>query len=121
MPDDAIEEAFRKITVPQSPNMLVNNKTFHKYLTEGVDVEYRDRENSSRFGKVWAIDFENPSNNEFLAVNQFTIIENNNNRRPDIIVFINGLPIVVATFITLCSGAMDKPVQYNKKYSCKKV
>src|SRR5574344_1819286 len=94
MPDEAIEEAFRKITIPQSPNMLINNKVFHKYLTEGVDVEYREG-NETRYGKVWAIDFENLNNNQFLAVNQFTVIENNNNRRPDVILFINGLPMVV--------------------------
>lgn len=94
MPDEAIEEAFRKITIPQSPNMLINNKIFHKYLTEGIDIEYREG-NETRYGKVWAIDFEHPENNRFLAVNQFTIIENNNNRRPDVILFINGLPMVV--------------------------
>jgi type I restriction enzyme R subunit len=95
MPDDAIQEAFRKIIIPQSPSMVVNNRTFHKYLTEGIDVEYRDNENNSRFGKVYAVDFTSPDNNDFLAVNQFTIIENKNNRRPDIILFINGLPFVV--------------------------
>ena len=94
MSDEAIEEAFRKITIPQSPNMLINNKVFHKYLTEGVDVEYREG-NETRYGKVWAIDFENPTSNQFLVVNQFTVIENNNNRRPDVILFINGLPMVV--------------------------
>src|SRR5574344_1504200 len=60
MPDEAIEEAFRKITIPQSPNMLINNKVFHKYLTEGVDVEYREG-NETRYGKVWTIDFKNPA------------------------------------------------------------
>src|SRR5574344_2071878 len=94
MPKEAIEDAFRKLTIPQSPNLLINNNTFHKYLTEGIDVEYREG-NETRYGKVWAVDFENPVKNQFLVVNQFTIIENNNNRRPDVILFINGLPMIV--------------------------
>jgi len=95
IPTDALNEAYRKITITSSPNLLVNNKAFHKYLTDGIDVEYRDSNNQNRFGKVYIIDFENPENNEFLAVNQFTVIEGNYNRRPDIIIFINGMPLVV--------------------------
>ena len=91
---DAKEEALKKILRTDSPNLLINNETFHKYLTEGVDVEVR-RDSGIRGDKVYLVDFENPQNNEFLALNQFTIIENNNNRRPDIILFVNGLPLVV--------------------------
>lgn len=94
VPQEAQEEALKKILRTDSPNLSQNNYTFHKFLTEGVDVEYR---NGDRIvgDKVWLIDFENPSNNEFLVVNQFTIIENNINKRPDVILFINGLPLVV--------------------------
>ena len=60
-----------------------------------VDIEYRKKDGSIANDKVWLFDFKNPQNNEFLAVNQFTVLENNNNRRPDIILFINGLPLVV--------------------------
>ncbi len=77
-----------------SPNLLINNEVFHRYLTEGVDVEVR-RDDGIRGDKVYLVDFDNPDNNEFLALNQFTIIENNNNRRPDIILFVNGLPLVL--------------------------
>ncbi|MCZ2131128.1 MAG: type I restriction endonuclease subunit R, partial [Bacteroidia bacterium] len=77
-----------------SPNLLINNETFHRYLTDGVDVEVRT-ENGIRGEKVYIVDFETPENNEFLAINQFTIIEGNQNKRPDIILFINGLPLVV--------------------------
>lgn len=114
MPDDAIEEAFKKITVPQSANLLVNNKTFHKYITEGIDVEYRDKENNNRYGKVWIIDFENPDNNEFLAVNQFTVIEDKNNRRPDIVIFINGLPIAVLELKNPADQDADIKKAYNQ-------
>jgi len=94
IPHDAREEALKKVLRTDSPHLLINNETFHKYLTEGVDVEVR-REDGIRGDKVYLVDFENPDDNEFLALNQFTIIENNNNRRPDIILFVNGLPLVL--------------------------
>jgi type I restriction enzyme R subunit len=94
VPAEAQEEALKKVLRTDSPNLSQNNYTFHKYLTDGVDVEYR---NGDRIvgDKVWLIDYENPSNNEFLVVNQFTIIENNVNKRPDVVLFVNGLPLVV--------------------------
>lgn len=91
---DAKEDALKKVLRTESPNALINNETFHKYLTEGVDVEVRTAE-GIRGEKVYIADFSQPENNEFLAVNQFTIIEGNQNKRPDIILFINGLPLVV--------------------------
>ena len=91
---DAKDDALKKILRTDSPNLLINNQTFHQYLTEGVDVELRTAD-GIRGKKVYIVDVENPENNEFLAVNQFTIIENNVNKRPDIILFINGLPLVV--------------------------
>jgi type I restriction enzyme R subunit len=94
VPTEGREEAIRKVLRADSPNLLINNETFHKYLTEGVDIEIR-REDGIRGEKIYLVDFENPENNEFLAVNQFTVIENNVNRRPDIILFVNGLPLVL--------------------------
>lgn len=94
VPFEAQEEALKKVLRTDSPNLFQNNYTFHKYLTDGVDVEYRKGDRIVG-DKVWLIDYENPSNNEFLVVNQFTIIENNTNKRPDIILFVNGLPLVV--------------------------
>ncbi len=91
---DAKEDALKKVLRTDSPNALINNETFHKYLTEGVDVEVRTAD-GIRGEKVYIADFNQPENNEFLAVNQFTIIEGNQNKRPDIILFINGLPLVV--------------------------
>lgn len=94
IPKDAIEEAIKKVLRTDSQNQVVNNQQFHKMLVDGVDVEYR--KNGRIVGdKVWLFDFNDPNNNEFLAVNQFTIIEENNNRRPDIILFVNGIPIVI--------------------------
>ncbi len=91
---DAKEDALKKVLRSDSPNLLINNETFHKYLTDGVDVEVRT-DSGIRGEKVYIVDFENPENNEFLAINQFTVIEGNQNKRPDIILFINGLPLVV--------------------------
>jgi len=94
VPAEAQEEALKKVLRTDSPNLSQNNYTFHKYLTDGVDVEYRKGDRIVG-DKVWLIDYETPSNNEFLVVNQFTIIENNVNKRPDLILFVNGLPLVV--------------------------
>jgi type I restriction enzyme, R subunit len=94
IPADAREEALKKVLRSSSPNLLVNNETFHRYLTEGIDIEYR-KEGNIRGDKVYIVDFTDSGNNEFLAVNQFTIIENNSNKRPDIILFVNGLPLVL--------------------------
>jgi type I restriction enzyme, R subunit len=94
VPYEAQEEAVKKVLRTDSPNLFQNNYQVHKYLTDGVDVEYRKGDRIVG-DKVWLIDYENPTNNEFLVVNQFTIIENNVNKRPDIILFVNGLPLVV--------------------------
>ncbi len=109
IPNEAREDALKKVLRTDSPNLLINNETFHKYLTEGVDVEVR-RGDAIRGDKVYLADFENAENNEFLALNQFTIIENNNNRRPDIILFINGLPLVV---IELKNAADENATVYS--------
>src|SRR5258706_3938993 len=94
LPAEANEDALKKVLRADSPNPLVNNETFHKYLTEGVDVEVRTKD-GIRGEKVYIVDFNSAERNEFLAINQFTIIEGNQNKRPDIILFINGLPLVV--------------------------
>jgi type I restriction enzyme, R subunit len=94
IPIETREEGLKKVLRTTSPSLLINNETFHKYLTEGVDVEYR-KDGNIRGDKVYLVDFNDPENNDFLAVNQLTIIDNNNNKRPDIILFVNGLPLVV--------------------------
>jgi type I restriction enzyme R subunit len=94
IPYEAQEEALRKVLRADSPELFQNNYQFHKYLTEGVDVEYRKTDRIAG-DKVWLIDYENRNNNEFLVINQFTVIEGNTNKRPDVILFVNGLPLVV--------------------------
>lgn len=97
IPEDAKEEAFKKVVqvAHATPSLVMNNKIFHGYLRDGVDVEYMREDGSVAGDKVKLADFGNVEANDFLAVNQYTIIENNRNRRPDVIVFVNGLPVVV--------------------------
>jgi len=95
VPSDALEEAFRKLTRPDSPSLVANNHAFHRMLIEGIPVEVQRKDGSHGHEQVWAIDFEDPENNEFLAVNQFTVVENQIERRPDVVLFINGLPMAV--------------------------
>ena len=94
VPPEALEDAFRKGTRPASPSLVGNNRAFHKMLADGVEVEYR-AEGRIKGDKVWLIDFEKIDNNDWLAVNQFTIVENHINRRPDVVIFVNGLPLAV--------------------------
>lgn len=94
IPYEAQEEAWRKVLRSDSPNLFQNNYTFHKYLTDGVEIEYRKGDRIAG-DKVWLVDYENPSNNEFLVINQYTVIEGNTNKRPDVILFVNGMPLVV--------------------------
>jgi type I restriction enzyme R subunit len=94
IPADAQNDAIKEIQRIASPEQLANNEAFHRLLTEGIPVTKRV-DGNDRGDRVWLIDFKNPLNNEFLVVNQFTIIENGNNKRPDIILFVNGIPLVV--------------------------
>lgn len=94
IPDEAKERAVKQILRTESPKLVTNNKNFHNYLVNGVDVEYR-YEGRIKGDIVRIFDFGNPENNDFLAVNQFTVIEGNHNRRPDIVLFVNGLPLAV--------------------------
>jgi len=95
IPASALEEASRKVTRANSPSLLENNRQFHKWLTDGVDVQYHAADGRIVNDIAWLIDFARPENNDWLVVNQFTVVENKNNRRPDIVIFLNGLPIGV--------------------------
>jgi type I restriction enzyme R subunit len=95
IPAEAQEVALRRILHPDSPSLIGNNRAFHRMLVDGVDVEYRRPDGTIRGDQVRLADFEHPEKNDWLAVNQFTIIENNHNRRPDILLFLNGLPVII--------------------------
>jgi type I restriction enzyme, R subunit len=92
--ESELEEVHKKLVRDESQDLTVNNKNFHKYITDGVDIETRDSSNRIVGKKIWLIDRINPGNNDFLAVNQFTVIEKDRKRRLDIVIFINGIPLI---------------------------
>jgi type I restriction enzyme R subunit len=95
VPASAIEEAFRKLTIPNSPSLVGGNHAMHRLLVDGVPVEYQRSDNSIGGDIVRVIDFDDPANNDFVAVNQLTVVENKHERRPDVVLFVNGLPLAV--------------------------
>ena len=95
LPADAIEDAYRKITRADAPSLLERNRAVHRMLVDGVTVEYRRLDGSIAGAQATVIDFDDPANNDWLAVNQFTVVESHHNRRPDVVIFVNGLPLAV--------------------------
>ncbi len=95
LPDEAIREAFRKLMHPKGATLEARNRAFHRMLIDGVNVEYRRSDGSMAGAQVRVLDFDNPENNDWLAVNQFTVTDHQHTRRPDIVLFVNGLPLAV--------------------------
>ena len=93
LPISALDDAFRRLTRPEGSTLEARNRTFHRMLVDGVEVEYRQNGGRVRGGQVRVIDFDYPANNDWLAVNQFAVIENKHSRRPDVVLFVNGLPL----------------------------
>ncbi|MEZ6070532.1 MAG: type I restriction endonuclease subunit R [Pirellulales bacterium] len=93
MPAESRDEALRKVLRLASPSLVGTNRAFHRMLRDGVEVEYRRDDGTIAGDRVWLVDFDVPERNDWLAVNQFTVIEAHHNRRPDIVVFVNGLPL----------------------------
>ncbi len=94
IPYEAQQEAIKEVSRIHSPELLANNETFHRLLTEGVKVSIQ-KEGNQRGALVWLMDFANPENNDFVVANQLTVIENGVNKRPDVVLFVNGLPLIV--------------------------
>ena len=95
LPPEALDDAFRKLTRSEGPTLESRNRAVHRLLVDGVTVEYRTPAGDIRGAQAKVIDFQNPDNNDWLAVNQFSVSENKHQRRPDIVLFINGLPLVL--------------------------
>ena len=89
-----LQDALKEVQRIHSPELLANNEAFHRLLTEGVPVSAH-KDGDERGERVWLIDFATPENNEFVVANQFTVIENHQNKRPDLVLFVNGIPLVV--------------------------
>ena len=95
LPESALDDALRKLTRPQGSTLEARNRAFHRMLVNGVEIEYRDSDGRVRGDQVRVIDFDDPASNDWLAVNQFTVAEDRNTRRPDVVLFVNGLPLGV--------------------------
>ena len=95
LPSSAQDDALRRLTRPEGATLEARNRAFHRMLLNGVNVEYRANDGTIRGEQAQVIDFDKPDNNDWLAVNQFTVTENRNTRRPDVVLFLNGLPLGV--------------------------
>ena len=111
LPDEALEEAYRRIITFNSPSMIENNRDFHRLLVNGIDISFQNSD-GIKYEKAYVIDFEHPEKNDFLVVNQFTIVENEE-RRPDLILFINGIPLIVVEL----KSATDENVGIDSAYN----
>ena len=92
LPVEALDDAFRRMTRPEGSTLEARNRAFHRMLVEGVTVEYRSG-GAVRGAQVLGLDLDNPANNDWLAVNQFTVVDGEHERRPDVVLFVNGLPL----------------------------
>ena len=93
LPAEALDDAFRKLTRPEGATVEVRNRAFHRMIVDGVTVEHRVSDGHIRGAQVRVVDFEDPAGKDWLAVNQVTVVENKHERRPDIVLFVNGLPL----------------------------
>jgi type I restriction enzyme R subunit len=115
VPREAIEEAIRIVEIPQNPSLLVNNRAFQRMITDGIDAEYRTTKGESKVAKVWlfATEPERAGENDFLVVNQYTVIENSE-KRPDLIVFVNGIPLAVIELKSASNEEVGISEAYNQ-------
>ena len=93
VPDDAVDDAHHRLTHPAGATLEARNRDFHRMVVAGVTVEYADTDGRVRGTQMRVLDFDEPDANDWLAVNQFTVFENRHERRPDIVLFVNGLPL----------------------------
>jgi len=94
IPPESRDDAIAQIQRLNSPELIANNEAFHRALTEGITISF-EKDGDRRGDLVWLVDFKNPENNDFMALNQFTVIENGVNKRPDLVLFVNGIPLAV--------------------------
>ncbi|MCB2291016.1 type I restriction endonuclease subunit R [Clostridium sp. CS001] len=118
LPAEALEEAYRQIITFNSPMLEENNRYFHKLLVEGIEVSFKEK-GDIRTKRAYIVDFNNINNNEFLVVNQFTIIENEE-RRPDLIIFVNGIPLILIELKSASDENVGIESAYNQIQTYKK-
>ncbi|MBS87905.1 type I restriction endonuclease subunit R [Sphingobium sp.] len=113
-PEPARNEALRRVLTGELPSLVEENRRIHKLLTEGVDVEFRNDRGQTAATKIWLIDLDRPDANDWLAVNQFAVVENRANRRPDVVLFVNGLPLAVLELKNAASQNATLDDAYNQ-------
>lgn len=120
IPSSALDEVVQQVLRSETQNLFENNRRFHRLLTEGIPVSYQKgvgeatpMESRIIHNQAWLIDWNNPENNDWLVVNQFTVIENHKNHRPDVVVFINGLPLAVIEL----KNAADENADIDKAFN----
>lgn len=113
IPSDSIEEAIRVLRLAQHPSLIRNNLAFHRFLVEGVPVSYRAKDRIVH-ASVRLVDFEHEENNDFLAISQMTVLEGQHVRRPDIVIYLNGLPISVIELKNPSDARTDIWAAYNQ-------
>jgi len=95
LPPEALDDAFRKLTRPEGADLIARNRAVHRLFVDGVTVEYRSGDGHIRGAQARVLDFDVAARNDWLAVNQFTVVENRHTRRPDVVLFLNGIPLAV--------------------------
>jgi type I restriction enzyme R subunit len=95
LPTEALDDAYRKLTKADAPSLIERNRAVHRLLVDGITVEYRRKDGSIAGAQAKVINFEDPDINDWLAINQFTVAEGQYVRRPDVVLFLNGLPLAV--------------------------
>lgn len=114
IPLDARHDALTKIIAVEMPSLIAENRRLHRVMVEGVTVEYYDTDGTVRGDKVRLIDFDDPDANDWLVMDQFTVIENGFNRRPDVVVFLNGLPVGVVELKNPGTESADLTSAFNQ-------
>ena len=118
LPLEAQQDAMRRVLQAELPTLLEENRRLHRLLTEGVDVEFFAADGTLTAGKVKLIDFAQPQNNDWLVVNQFVVIGKYGGtaytRRPDVVVFVNGLPLAVIELKAPGSGTATLAAAYQQ-------
>jgi type I restriction enzyme, R subunit len=114
LPSSAIGDAMKRVLHPQGANLEATNRDLHRMIVDGIDVEYQVSGGAIRGVRIRVIDFEHPEANDWLALNQFTVIEGDKHRRPDIVVFINGLPVSVFELKNAANETADLKAAFNQ-------
>lgn len=108
------DEVVKRVVRTGGADLLADNRDFHTLLTDGVNVEYRHDDGSVRTAQVRLFDFENPENNDFVAINQLTVIQDDINRRPDVVLYVNGIPLAVIELKNAADSAASLGAAYNQ-------